>query len=45
MGHPHAMGDWDWSGSRITIAYDIEPLASLLHAGNQIPEQHWFPLL
>jgi hypothetical protein len=45
MGHPHAMGDWDWSGSRITIAYDIEPLQSLLNAGNQIPEQHWFPLV
>lgn len=43
MGHPHAMGDWDWDGERITIAYDIIPL-------NRLPkgyeyEQHWIPLL
>lgn len=25
-GHPHAMGDWDWEGPRITIAYDVIPL-------------------
>lgn len=45
MGHPHAMGDWEWEGSRITIAYDIEPLNSLLSAGNSINEQHWIPLI
>jgi hypothetical protein len=45
MGHPHAMGDWEWEGSRITIAYDIEPLSSLLRAGTSISEQHWFPLV
>lgn len=45
VGHPHAMGDWDWSGSRITIAYDIQPLNVLIAAGNTIPEQHWFPLV
>jgi hypothetical protein len=45
VGHPHAMGDWDWSGPRITIAYDIQPLSVLLAAGKSIPEQHWFPLL
>jgi len=41
MGHPHAMGDWSWSGPRITIAYDITPLASL----NGALEQHWIPLI
>jgi hypothetical protein len=45
VGHPHAMGDWDWSGPRITIAYDVQPLNVLLAAGKTIPEQHWFPLL
>jgi len=44
MGHPHAMGDWDWSGSRITIAYDIEPLRYLVTNDATI-EQHWIPLL
>jgi hypothetical protein len=29
MGHPHAMADWDWEGPRITVAYDIIPLADL----------------
>ena len=40
-GHPHAMGDWDWEGPRITIAYDVIPL-------RRIPtewEQHWIPLV
>ena len=45
VGHPHAMGDWDWSGPRITIAYDVQPLDVLISAGKTIPEQHWFPLL
>lgn len=45
VGHPHAMGDWDWSGPRITIAYDVQPLDVLISAGNTIPEQHWFPLV
>ena len=45
MGHPHAQGDWDWSGSRITVAYDIQPLKSLLNAGIHTIEQHWIPLL
>jgi hypothetical protein len=44
MGHPHAMGDWEWSGSRITVAYDIEPLDSLINNDGTI-EQHWIPLL
>jgi hypothetical protein len=44
MGHPHAMGDWQWSGSRITVAYDIEPLESLV-SNNMTVEQHWIPLL
>lgn len=44
MGHPHAMGDWGWEGSRITLAYDIEPLESLIDNPGTI-EQHWIPLL
>lgn len=43
MGHPHAMGDWDWEGPRITIAYDIIPLYDLKHFGKD-QEQHWIPL-
>lgn len=45
MGHPHAMGDWEWEGSRITIAYDIQPLNSLIRYGSNVSEQHWFPLV
>ena len=45
VGHPHAMGDWDWSGPRITIAYDVQPLEVLLAAGKTIPEQHWIPMI
>lgn len=41
MGHEHAMGDWDWEGPRITIAYDVLPLkAVVLNA-----PQHWIPLV
>lgn len=29
MGHPHAMGDWDWDGDRITVAYDVVPMKFL----------------
>ena len=43
MGHPHAMGDWDWEGPRVTIAYDVMPLNSLIEA--KAPQQHWIPLL
>jgi hypothetical protein len=43
MGHPHAMGDWDWQGDRITVAYDVIPLKSLIAAGIE-QEQHWIPL-
>lgn len=43
MGHPHAQGEWDWEGKRITVAYDIIPLAKL---PNRIDvEQHWIPLI
>lgn len=42
MGHPHAMGNWDWDGARITLAYDIIPLR--LFPTNVKP-QHWFPLV
>lgn len=41
MGHPHAMGDWDWDGPRITLAYDILPLETVKKFAAQ---QHWFPL-
>jgi len=44
MGHPHAMGDWTWNGPRITVAYDIEPLSSLVDNDLTI-QQHWIPLL
>lgn len=43
MGHPHAMGDWSWEGSRITVAYDVQPLETLRRAGIE-HEQHWIPL-
>jgi len=43
MGHPHAMADWDWNGSRITVAYDVIPLRDLMVFGVG-QEQHWIPL-
>lgn len=42
MGHPHAMGDWDWDGDRITIAYDIMPLRFMDPLDMR---QHYIPLL
>jgi hypothetical protein len=44
MGHPHAMGDWEWSGPRITVAYDVVPLR-FLKENDMTLEQHWIPLL
>jgi hypothetical protein len=44
MGHPHAMADWDWEGPRITVAYDLTPLADLKRFGMD-QEQHWIPLV
>jgi hypothetical protein len=41
MGHPHAQGDWNWDGDRITIAYDIVPMR-FIRPFNQ--PQHWVPL-
>jgi hypothetical protein len=43
MGHPHAMGNWNWDGPRITVAYDVQPLDTLVQAGVS-HEQHWIPL-
>jgi hypothetical protein len=43
MGHPHAMGDWDWNGDRITVAYDVLPLSHVQQFGIE-HEQHWIPL-
>jgi hypothetical protein len=43
MGHPHAQGDWDWDGPRVTLAYDIVPLKMLRVSSAQ--EQHWIPLV
>jgi hypothetical protein len=43
MGHPHAMGNWDWDGERITIAYDLIPLSQVEQFGIE-NEQHWIPL-
>jgi hypothetical protein len=45
MGHPHAMADWEWDGPRITIAYDIIPLRTLVNPNRGVVEQHWFPLI
>lgn len=42
MGHPHAMGDWDWDGPRITLAYDVAPLDYLIKI--KVADQHWVPL-
>lgn len=44
MGHPHAMGDWDWDGDRITIAYDLLPLREIEKFGLEA-EQHWIPVV
>jgi hypothetical protein len=44
MGHPHAMGDWTWEGSRVTVAYDIEPLSALINNYGTV-QQHWIPLI
>jgi hypothetical protein len=41
-GHPHAMGDWDWEGPRITIAYDVFPMR---YIDKVWQEQHWIPLV
>lgn len=43
MGHPHAMGDWNWEGPRVTVAYDVLPLSVLIEHGIK-EEQHWIPL-
>jgi hypothetical protein len=40
-GHPHAMGDWDWEGPRVTMAYDVIPLRFIPKEW----EQHWIPLV
>jgi len=37
------MADWDWNGSRITVAYDVIPLRDLMVFGVG-QEQHWIPL-
>lgn len=44
MGHPHTMGDWNWDGPRITIAYDVTPLETIRRDGGHVAEQHWVPL-
>lgn len=43
MGHPHAMGAWEWAGPRVTIAYDMVPLESLM--ANKAEPQHWIPMI
>jgi hypothetical protein len=40
-GHPHGISHWDQPFKRITIAYDICPLNSILND----KEQHWIPLI
>ena len=53
IGYPHAMGDWQWEGERITIAYDVFPMRILdqrafldadLQQHEAFWEQHYFPL-
>jgi hypothetical protein len=46
MGHPHTQLEWEWSGRRITVAYDIVPLENIiLNKHKQEFEQHWIPLV
>lgn len=45
VGHPHRQLEWDWDGRRISIAYDIVPLADIIaNKHKQEYEQHWIPL-
>lgn len=41
--YPHAMGDWDWEGPRISVAYDLLPLSVILE--QDLEHQHWVPLI
>ena len=41
IGHDHAMGDWNWEGKRITIAYDIFPFKEVKGKMN---ENHFIPI-
>lgn len=36
-GHPHSIGNWDWEGPRITLAYDISPKIENYIGPNWIP--------
>lgn len=46
MGHPHTQTEWDWDGPRITVAYDVVPLADIIsNKHKQEFEQHWIPLV
>lgn len=40
-GHPHGIQSWTNPEFRITIAYDVTPLKTILNAR----EQHWIPLI
>ena len=55
VGYPHAMGPWEWDGDRITVAYDILPMRTVLQKNflatqdnmgkhEKFWEQHYFPL-
>jgi hypothetical protein len=53
IGFPHAMGNWEWEGDRITVAYDVFPMRILtqeaflnadLKDHEDFWEQHYFPL-
>ena len=53
-GYPHAQGDWDWDGPRITIAYDVIPLHTMqqnaflkmpiIEETDKLWEQHYNPM-
>lgn len=41
--HEHAMGNWNWDGLRISIAYDVTPQERMSIASWD-KAQHWIPL-
>lgn len=45
IGNSHKQDPWDWEGPRITIAYDVVPLARLIdNTHKEETENHWVPL-
>lgn len=53
VGYPHAVAPWEWDEERITIAYDVIPLRTLIEekylavdkqSNNMVLDQHYVPL-